>query len=641
MADFRRGIKAGVVAGIVYLVISVILGAIYQNNPLSVPHFLYGSGLTPLLLLRYLTDPSYVSSLLFQYIVRGIVFGAIFAALYDFLPGIKSIGKGVMLSVFVWILSAVWLIYITPGWPTDSGSFWTYCGGGAVDLSAIWPALAGIISALVFGALSGFLWDRFRAKRVTEAGKGSPVLLLSFILGGITWAYFAALFLLGVIIEGAPAISPEFWWDDILATSVVFLGLPGWILADVAWRKTRMDKSGFKWGVAGGVLMALTGIMLLPGALAIIGGVLSGRKPASEPSTAEIGAIVGDKIARAGEQKRRTNINRNLILLITSMTMLIITIILVCTISPTPIPIEIRTWYDLNATRDNLGGSYLLVHDLDSTTPGYEELASETANQGKGWQPIGTFIPHYVDIEHSFTGFKGTFDGQGYEIRDLFINRTDEVAVGLFLGVGQKGVIKDIGVVNATVTGHAFAGTLVGWNHGAVRDSYFTGNMTGDYFVGGLVGLNDGTVSNSYSSANVTANFAVGGLVGQNLGTVSNSYSTGSVTGNYNVGGLVGYNFDTVSNSYSTASVTGNSSVGGLVGTGAGTVSNTFWDTETSGQATSAGGTGKTTAEMQDIDTFLGAGWNIIAVTNLGIRNSAYIWNTVNDVTYPFLSWQS
>jgi len=41
-------------------------------------------------------------------------------------------------------------------------------------------------------------------------------------------------------------------------------------------------------GVAGGVIMALTGFMLLPGALAIIGGVLSGRKPASESSTAAI-----------------------------------------------------------------------------------------------------------------------------------------------------------------------------------------------------------------------------------------------------------------------------------------------------------------------------------------------------------------
>jgi hypothetical protein len=34
--------------------------------------------------------------------------------------------------------------------------------------------------------------------------------------------------------------------------------------------------------------MALTGIMLFPGALAITGGVLSGRKPATEPSTAAL-----------------------------------------------------------------------------------------------------------------------------------------------------------------------------------------------------------------------------------------------------------------------------------------------------------------------------------------------------------------
>jgi len=35
--------------------------------------------------------------------------------------------------------------------------------------------------------------------------------------------------------------------------------------------------------------MALTCVMLLPGVLAIIGGVFSGRKPATESSTAEIG----------------------------------------------------------------------------------------------------------------------------------------------------------------------------------------------------------------------------------------------------------------------------------------------------------------------------------------------------------------
>jgi len=88
--------------------------------------------------------------------------------------------------------------------------------------------------------------------------------------------------------------------------------------------------------------------------------------------------------------------------------------------------------------------------------------------------------------------------------------------------------------------------------------------------------------------------------------------------------------------------VSGNlSSVGGLVGsTVYGNVTNSFWDTETSGQVTSDGGTGRTTAEMQDIYTFSAVGWNITAVANPDIRNLAYIWNIVDDVTYPFLSWQ-
>jgi hypothetical protein len=114
------------------------------------------------------------------------------------------------------------------------------------------------------------------------------------------------------------------------------------------------------------------------------------------------------------------------------------------------------------------------------------------------------------------------------------------------------------------------------------------------------------------------------------------------VTGNSNVGGLVGQNYEgAVSNSYSTGNVTGNSFVGGLIGVNSATVSNSFWDTQTSGQTTSDGGTGKNTTEMQYIATFSGAGWNITAVENPTTRNPSYIWNIVDTVTYPFLSWQS
>jgi hypothetical protein len=601
---------------------------------------------------------------------------------------------------------------------------------------------------------------------------------------------------------------------------------------------------------------------------------------------------------------------------------------------PPPQEGEIRTWYDLDDVRDNLAGNYTLMNDLDSTTAGYEELASPTANDGRGWEPIGNW---------EYGWFTGTLDGQGYEIRNLFVNRPDESDVGLFGIVDEVGIIKNIGVAatvtgytdvgclvggmgvegctnhgtvsncyatgsviglysvgglvgtnwkgtvsnsyftgsiagdkwvgglvggsfgdvsnsyynydevlingeniitigalfgedfeqwladskfldvndrlsqedgyhvvsniadfkellafgqngslkfrlkndldlatepdfyipylagefdgnghkisnlsfkfdfiskvglvgylapggnvtdlateNVSITGDREVGGLVGDNWGNVSNSYSTGNITGDRDVGGLVGSNRGTLSNShftgsvtgtvghlsryvgglvgrnewegtvsssystssvtggadigglaglsfgtvsssYSTSNVSGQSRIGGLVGQNGGPVSGSYSTGNVTGNslvggmvgdnegggavgnsystcsvtgtLSVGGLVGEHWGTVTNSYSTGNVTGDGNVGGLVGWkfGISTVSNSFWDTETSGQATSDGGTGKNTTEMQDIITFSDAGWNITALANTTMREPSYIWNIVEDETYPFLSWQ-
>ena len=325
-------------------------------------------------------------------------------------------------------------------------------------------------------------------------------------------------------------------------------------------------------------------------------------------------------------------------------------------------PYQIADWWQLDNVRHFLSSHFIVVNDLDSSLIGYTELASTTAHEGKGWQPIAV----------SNNTFVGSFDGQGYEICALFINRPDESEVGLFGAVGEGGVIGNVGVVNGNVTGYDNAGGLVGKNEGTVgnsyancrvignynvgglvgkndnfegtvTDSYATGNVTGANNVGGLVGWNrEGTMSNSYATGRVTGNDNVGGLVGKNSDTASNSYATGRVTGNDNVGGLVGRNdaTGTASDSYSTGSVTGNTHVGGLVGRNYGTVSNSFWDTQTSGQGGSAGGTGKTTVDMQDISTFSGAGWDIIAVGDADDRDTGYIWNIVDDATYPFLSWQ-
>ena len=68
-----------------------------------------------------------------------------------------------------------------------------------------------------------------------------------------------------------------------------------------------------------------------------------------------------------------------------------------------PTAIEIWDWYDLHAVRDNLSGHHRLMTDLDVTTAGYTELAGAAANEGQGWEPIGT----------RRDPFTGVFDGQG------------------------------------------------------------------------------------------------------------------------------------------------------------------------------------------------------------------------------------
>jgi hypothetical protein len=284
VADFGRGIKAGLVTAMVYLIISVILGLTHFSY--QFPDVTTAAGLVAVLpqgaptvysLVRLLESWASFCAL------RGIIFGVVFAALYNFLPSAASVKKGVVLSAFLWMVAVVGAIYTTLGWPTDGfisdGAYYS----GVLNLSSPGMGLVGIMSALAFGALTGFLWDRFRTKKLAEARKGSAVLLVSFIVGGLIWVVVGPLYVIGVVIRGVSL------WESIGLALVAVIGLPGWVLALVAWRKMKRGESGFKWGLAGGVIMALTGIMLLPGALAITGGVLSGRKPASESSTPAIG----------------------------------------------------------------------------------------------------------------------------------------------------------------------------------------------------------------------------------------------------------------------------------------------------------------------------------------------------------------
>ena len=232
---------------------------------------------------------------------------------------------------------------------------------------------------------------------------------------------------------------------------------------------------------------------------------------------------------------------------------------------------------DLRAISRQPGGSYKLARDLDFadhesyldplngiswTVDDYGD-ASDT-----GWIPIGS----------ESQPFAGSFDGNGYTISGLQINRDTTDNQGLFGVTSSSAVISNAGLLNAKVEGRAKVAGLVGTNQGQVGYSYVVGNIKAESRLGtagGLVASNDGgDIIGSYAISEVSGASSLGGLVGDNRGRIINSYadtiimSVGSVGSDF--GGLVGRNRSLMANSYATGKIlaSGSSIIGGLVGRG-------------------------------------------------------------------------
>jgi len=218
---------------------------------------------------------------------------------------------------------------------------------------------------------------------------------------------------------------------------------------------------------------------------------------------------------------------------------------------------------------------------------------------------------------------------------------TGEDDVGGLVGVNEGDITECYST--STVTGEDDVGGLVGVNEDSIMECYSISTVNGYRNVGGLVGYNEGweygygNITSSYSSGAVRGDQYVGGLVGDNSGVMADCYSADAVIGTKFVGGLVGRNNRSITQSYSAGSVSGTSDVGGLVGIWTeGGVTTSFWDIQTSGQSISAGGVGLTTAEMQNVNMFISAGWDFVGQPD-GPHD---IWAEPEDGGYPILWWQ-
>ena len=197
-------------------------------------------------------------------------------------------------------------------------------------------------------------------------------------------------------------------------------------------------------------------------------------------------------------------------------------------------------------------------------------------SDGEGWMPIGGYF-YYSGIMMKY-GFKGYYNGDGYTISNIYINRPDYEYQGLF-GYVTSGEVSNLNLENVEVTGLE--------NVGGITAYMYSANITGcsvrnckikatDFYVGGISGYQDsGVISDCIVDGDITGQDYVGGIVSWiNEGKVINCATMGSVTGvpgeyaNARLtGGTACYTLRSeIDGCISMASVAGNEKVGGLIG---------------------------------------------------------------------------
>ncbi len=182
---------------------------------------------------------------------------------------------------------------------------------------------------------------------------------------------------------------------------------------------------------------------------------------------------------------------------------------------------KIYTLNDLVNIKNDLGGTYVLMNDIDCNGLAIPTIGANASNP-----------------------FRGLFDGQGYKI------------------------------YNYTLPSNQYSG-LFGYNSGTIRNLNVSNlniemnlSITEAVWVSAIVGYNTGTieqcsVSNATMMVNINGKSNTGFIAGENAGNITNCFADGSLTtystsGAYPetlLGGICGYNQGHITNCYTNVSL--------------------------------------------------------------------------------------
>lgn len=224
-------------------------------------------------------------------------------------------------------------------------------------------------------------------------------------------------------------------------------------------------------------------------------------------------------------------------------------------------PYKIRTKHDLNAIRNDLSACYKLVNNISFEQSDFAEGGS-FYNNGQGWKPIGSKV----------NAFTGVFDGNGFNIENLYINLSlnSDAYIGLF-GY-SKGEINNLGIIatNYVIDAsnkNAYIGGIVGYSESNISNCSVEGkiniestsSIANEVIAGGIVGTLGAdellTINSCFNDCDITvirnitstatsggvATTSAGGVIGKTTSdtTIFNCNNAGNIYTTYNGGQLV------------------------------------------------------------------------------------------------------
>lgn len=255
--------------------------------------------------------------------------------------------------------------------------------------------------------------------------------------------------------------------------------------------------------------------------------------------------------------------------------------------------------------------------------------AEETSNwnNGEGFETIGKGIPPENEDEGLIRiPFYGYYNGNGYKIIGLLLNRPNIYSPQGFFGITQNAVIENVVIENATVNSSLNAGLIVGVGFNtSITNCRTSGYTRGEAFAAGIIGQSrTGCVlSECYSSATIDGRDNCGGLtgIGENSAII-NSYFTGELINTEILcGGIIGTSQSgtVVSNCYFAGRSSNPNDAGIIGGLYNSTLNNCFWDRELTDRdsayfnrenSTVTNCQGLTTAQAKNSQTYINSGWD-------------------------------